>query len=69
LSAATHYLLTVKVNHNKIIRRKKNPLRFKGIVQRILRGIRPRKLEARPFFFLNCKGTPLKEEYKTIFSG
>jgi hypothetical protein len=43
----------------------------KGIVQRILRGfntklkkIRPRKLEARPFFFLNFKGTPSKEEHK-----
>jgi hypothetical protein len=49
---------------------------LKGIGQRILRGvntklnkIRPRKLEARPFFFLNFKGTPSKEEHKTIFSG
>jgi hypothetical protein len=46
----------------------------KGIVQRILRGvntkkIRPRKLEARPFFFLNFKGTPSQEGHKTIFSG
>jgi hypothetical protein len=26
-------------------------------------------LEARPFFFLNFKGTPSQEEHKTIFSG
>jgi hypothetical protein len=49
-------------------------LLFKGIVQRILRGvnnqiIRPRKLEARPFFFLNFKETPSQEEHKTIFRG
>jgi hypothetical protein len=25
--------------------------------------------EARPFFFLNLKGTPSQEEQKTIFSG
>jgi hypothetical protein len=50
---------------------------FKGSVQRILRGVttklnqifRPRKLEARPFLFLNFKGTPSQEEQKTIFSG
>jgi hypothetical protein len=27
------------------------------------------QLEARPFFFFNFKGTPSKEEHKTIFSG
>jgi hypothetical protein len=27
------------------------------------------KLEARPFFFLNFKGTPSQEEHKTIYSG
>jgi hypothetical protein len=27
------------------------------------------KLEARPFFFLNFKGTPSQEQHKTIFSG
>jgi hypothetical protein len=27
------------------------------------------KLEARPFFFLNFKGTTSQEEHKTIFSG
>jgi hypothetical protein len=27
------------------------------------------KLEARSFFFVNSKGTPSQEEYKTIFSG
>jgi hypothetical protein len=27
------------------------------------------KLEARPFFFSNFKGTPSQEEHKTIFSG
>jgi hypothetical protein len=27
------------------------------------------KLEARPIFFLNFKGTPSQEENKTIFSG
>jgi hypothetical protein len=49
---------------------------FKGIVQRILRGvntelkkIRPHKLEARPFFFLNFKGTLSQEKHKTIFRG
>jgi hypothetical protein len=26
-------------------------------------------MEARPFFFLNFKGTPSQEEQKTIFSG
>ena len=26
-------------------------------------------MEARPFFFLNFKGSPLQEEQKTIFSG
>jgi hypothetical protein len=26
-------------------------------------------LEARPFFFINFKGTPSQEEHKTIFSG
>jgi hypothetical protein len=31
--------------------------------------IRAGKLEARPFFFLNFKGTPSQEEQKTIFSG
>jgi hypothetical protein len=31
--------------------------------------IRSRKLEARPFFFLNFKETPSQEEHKTIFSG
>ncbi len=31
--------------------------------------IRPRKLEARPFFFLNFKGTPSQQEHKIIFSG
>jgi hypothetical protein len=31
--------------------------------------IRPHKLEARPLFFLNFKGTPSQEEHKTIFSG
>jgi hypothetical protein len=31
--------------------------------------IRPRKLEAGPFFFLNFKGKPSQEEHKTIFSG
>ncbi len=52
----------------------------KGIVQRILRGvntrvntklkkIRPRKLETRPIFYLNFKGTPSQEEHKTIFNG
>jgi hypothetical protein len=30
--------------------------------------IRAGKLEARPFFFLNLKGTPSQEEHKTIFS-
>jgi hypothetical protein len=46
---------------------------IKGIVQRILSGvdtmlqiIRAGKLEARPFFFLNFKGTPSQEEQKTI---
>jgi hypothetical protein len=27
------------------------------------------ELEARPFFFLNFKGTPSQEEHITIFSG
>jgi hypothetical protein len=31
--------------------------------------IRDGKLEARLFFFLNFKRTPLQEEHKTIFSG
>ncbi len=31
--------------------------------------IRAGKLEARPFFFSNFKGTPSQEEHKTIFSG
>jgi hypothetical protein len=31
--------------------------------------IRAGKLEARPFFFLNFKGTPSQEEQKTIFGG
>jgi hypothetical protein len=31
--------------------------------------IRRRKLEDRPFFFLNFKGTPSQKEHKTIFSG
>jgi hypothetical protein len=31
--------------------------------------IRAGKLEARPFFFLNFKGTSSQEEHKTIFSG
>jgi hypothetical protein len=31
--------------------------------------IRADKLEARPFFFLNFKGTPSQEEHKNIFSG
>jgi hypothetical protein len=31
--------------------------------------IRPRKLEAQPFFVLNFKGTPFQEEHKTIFRG
>jgi hypothetical protein len=26
-------------------------------------------LEAQPFFFLNCKGTPSQEDHETIFSG
>jgi hypothetical protein len=30
--------------------------------------IRAGKLEARPFFFLNFKGTPSQEKHKTIFS-
>jgi hypothetical protein len=30
--------------------------------------IRADKLEARPFFFSNFKGTPSQEEHKTIFS-
>jgi hypothetical protein len=52
-----------------------HPHQLKGIVQRILRGryyaqiIHAGKLEARPFFFLNFKGTPSQEEQKTIFSG
>jgi hypothetical protein len=29
----------------------------------------PRKLEARPFFFLNFKGAPSQKEKKTNFSG
>jgi hypothetical protein len=49
---------------------------IKGTVQRILTGvnttyaqiIRAGKLEARPFFFSNFKGTPAQEEHKTIFS-
>jgi hypothetical protein len=35
----------------------------------MLKKIRPRKLETRPFFFLNFKGTPSQEQHKTIFSG
>ncbi len=35
----------------------------------MLQIIRPRKLEAQPFFFLNFKGTPSQQEKKTIFSG
>jgi hypothetical protein len=31
--------------------------------------IRAGKLEVRPFFFLNFKGTPSQKEHKTIFSG
>ncbi len=31
--------------------------------------IRAGKLEARPFFFSNCKGTTSQEERKTNFSG
>jgi hypothetical protein len=31
--------------------------------------IRAGKLEARPFFFLNFKGTKSQEDNKTIFSG
>jgi hypothetical protein len=31
--------------------------------------IRAGKLEARPFFFSNFKGTPSQEEHKTNFSG
>jgi hypothetical protein len=31
--------------------------------------IRAGKLEARPFFFLNFKGTPSQQEHKTIFNG
>jgi hypothetical protein len=31
--------------------------------------IRAGKLEARPFFFSNFKGTPSQKEHKTIFSG
>jgi hypothetical protein len=27
------------------------------------------KLEARQFFFLHFKGTPLQDEHKTIFGG
>ncbi len=50
---------------------------FKGIVQRIIRGVKNKlkyvicagKLEAHPFFFLNFKGTPSQEVQKTIFSG
>jgi hypothetical protein len=45
---------------------------LKGIVQRdqyYAQIIRAGKLEARPFFFLNFKETPSKEEHKTIFSG
>jgi hypothetical protein len=54
-----------------------NPTLVKGIVQRILRGVNIQLkqsvlvnyVEARPFFFLNFKGTLSQEEHKTIFSG
>jgi hypothetical protein len=50
---------------------------LKGIVQRILTGvntyyaqiIRAGKLEVRPLFFSNFKGTPSQKRHKTIFSG
>jgi hypothetical protein len=38
-------------------------------VQTKMAIIRDGKLEARLFFFLNFKLTPLQEEHKTIFSG
>jgi hypothetical protein len=35
----------------------------------MLKKISAGKLEARPFFFLNFKGTPSQEEHRTILSG
>ncbi len=49
---------------------------LKGIVQQILTGVESGskdrycyKLEVRQIFTLNFKGTPSREEQKTIFSG
>jgi hypothetical protein len=45
---------------------KAGKIKIKGFVQQILRGVTT-KMEARPFFFLNSKGTLSQEWHKIIF--
>ncbi len=74
LASVTITWSCIFVDHN--LQLSLNRALLKSIVQRILRGVKNKlkkicagKLEARPFFFLNFKGTPSQEKQKTIFSG